>query len=388
MKTPLAWHNLLHNKVRTAAALAGVAFAVVMIFLQLGFLGATEQTAALVYSALDFDVVIRSARAYRLSQSQPFPRSRLDAAASVAGVREVLPLCIGFQRWRIPRGENTGYGRRILVMGARPGDSVFQRPELQAETSLLTQPEFALIDRLSRAEFGPASGRQFGKQDIGSHQQVGGQGVQLVGCYSLGASFDADGSLVLSDEGFFRLFPGWDSRMVSLGLVKLQGPEVDASAVVEKLNQVLPPDVTALGKADIMARERHMWLWDMSVGIIFILGVAVALVVGAAIVYQILSSDVASHLPEYATLKAMGYRDGFLTRVVLTQALVLSLLGFLPALAAATGLYWLARNLAYIPINMTPARIVFVLALSTLMCCLSGLVALRKLRSAQPADLY
>jgi putative ABC transport system permease protein len=387
MKTPLAWNNLIHNRVRTGAAVAGVMFAVVLIFLQLGFLGATEKTASLVYGALDFDLLVRSQRSRRLSEAQPFPRNRLDQVASVGGVREACPFYIGSQRWRIPRGEDAGYGRRILIMGVKPGDRVFLSPDLQAKTALLSEPEFALIDRLSRAEFGPANGKRFSEEDIGTRQEVGYQRVQLVGLYSLGASFEADGSLVLSDEGFRRLYPGWDPGMVSFGLVKL-GPGADAETVARQLNATLLPDVEVLTKADIIARDRQLWLWDMSIGVIFILGVAVALVVGAAIVYQILSSDVASHLPEYATLKAIGYRDGFLSKVVLQQAVVLSLLGFLPGLAGAEGLYWLARTVAYIPIDMTLARVVLVLVLSVVMCSLSGLAALRKLHGAQPADLF
>jgi putative ABC transport system permease protein len=388
MKTPLAWHNLMHNRVRTAAAVAGVMFAVVLIFLQLGFFGATEKTASLVYGALDFDLLIRSQRTRRLAEAQPFPRNRLDQAASVAGVGEIHPFYVSSQRWRIPKGRDAGYGRRILLIGVQPGDPVFLSAELQAKTALLTAPEFALIDRLSRAEFGPANGKHFGDEDIGACHEVGYQRVQLVGCYSLGASFDADGSLVLSDKGFSRLLPGWDAEMVSFGLVKLQSSGVDPDAVARKLKEVLLPDVEVLTKAEIIARDRRMWLWEMSIGIIFALGVGVALVVGAAIVYQILSSDVTSHLPEYATLKAMGYGDGFLGKVVLQQALFLSLFGFLPGLAVAEGLYWLARTAAYIPIDMTFGRIVFVLGLSVVMCSLSGLAALGKLRGAQPADLF
>ena len=144
----------------------------------------------------------------------------------------------------------------------------------------------------------------------------------------------------------------------------------------------------ALTKAEIIARDCKMWLREMPIGIIFVFGLGVALVVGVAIVYQILSSDVSSHLPEYATLKAMGYRDGFLGKVVLQQALFLSLLSFVPALLVAEVLYLIAQTFAYIPIEMNLWRIAGVLLLSVAMCCLSGMAALRKLRGAQPADLF
>ncbi|MBU4399689.1 MAG: FtsX-like permease family protein, partial [Planctomycetes bacterium] len=122
--------------------------------------------------------------------------------------------------------------------------------------------------------------------------------------------------------------------------------------------------------------------------LIFQLGVVVALVVGTAIVYQVLSSDVANHLPEYATLKAIGYGGGYLAGVVLQQAAMLAVLGFLPGLAISAVLYWLTRAMARVPIEMTVGRVFFVFGLSVLMCTISGLGALRKVRSADPADLF
>lgn len=384
MKTPLAWNNLIHGKVRTAAAIAGVTFAVVLIFLQLGFLGATEQTASLVYDTMDFDLLLRSRSSRRLAESQPFPRSRLDLAATVPGVREVHPFYIGFHRWRIP---TTGYGRRILTMGIQVGDPVFANEELQRKTSLLTAPEYVLIDRLSRKDFGPVDGKAFGDADIGTDAEVGYHRVRLVGHYALGASFEADGSLVLSDEGFLRLYRQWPSDALSLGLVKIE-PGQDPEAVAERVRQHLFPDTEVFTKAGIIAKERRMWLWEMSIGMIFFMGVAVALVVGVAIVYQILSSDVTSHLPEYATLKAIGYRDRFLGKVVLQQAILVSLLGFLPGLIIAEGLYRLTNYFTMIPITMTLPRLVAVLGMSVVMCGISGLAALRKLQQADPADLF
>lgn len=323
MKTPLAWNNLIHNKVRTSAAVIGVTFAVALVFLQLGFLGTTTQTASRIYDVLDFDVLIRSQETRRLAETQPFPRSRLDAASSLAGVREVHPLCIGFRRWRVPVGKDAGFGRPLLVIGVKPDDTVFRSAEMQAKTALLTDPEFALIDRRSRSEFGPRNGGSFADADIGSESEVNRRRIRIVGHYALGASFDADGSIIVSDEGFSRISPGWTSEVAGLGLVKLDGPDVDAATIADRLNALLPPDVQAFSRNDVISRERHLWLWDESIGLIFLMGVAVAVVVGTVIVYQILSSDVLSHLPEYATLIAIGYRNRFLSRVVLFQAVIL-----------------------------------------------------------------
>jgi putative ABC transport system permease protein len=84
----------------------------------------------------------------------------------------------------------------------------------------------------------------------------------------------------------------------------------------------------------------------------------------------------------------MGYSDASLSAVVLQQAAILALLGFLPGLVISQGLYALTAWQTRLPIEMTLLRIVGVLGLSLAMCMTSGLVALRKLRQAAPADLF
>lgn len=387
MKTPLAWYNLAHHKVRTVAAVAGVMFAVVLIFLQLGFRGTAERTASLVYEALDFDILIRSRNSGRLSQSRPFPRIRLDQASSTPGVAGTSGLMLTYLRWQSTRGAT----RPILCLGVSPDAPVFSHDELQTRLRLLTAPEFLLIDRASRAEFDPANGREFGDEDIGTEAELDRRRVRIVGHFQLGTTFDADGMVVLSQEGFRRVQPAWPSQHVSLGLVRL-APGADPAAVSRELRQRFAEqhavDVDVFTRDEVIQRERWVWLWQQSIGLIFTMGVAVALVVGSVIVYQVLSSDVTNHLPEYATLKAMGYSDRFLSRVVLAQAIILALLGFAPGLALSQALYALTAWKTRLPLDMTAARIVGVLGLSLVMCIVSGLLALRKLRGADPADLY
>ena len=113
-----------------------------------------------------------------------------------------------------------------------------------------------------------------------------------------------------------------------------------------------------------------------------------SLLVGAAIVYMVLATDVTNRLPEYATLMAMGYSRKYLASIVMTQAITLCLCGFVVAWGAAIVLYLLTSYASGIPIAMNNQRVVNVLALGLLMSCLSGLLALRKLWKAEPASLF
>jgi putative ABC transport system permease protein len=388
MKTPLAWLNLTHNKLRTGVALAGVAFAVILMFMQLGFLGSAWHTASLIYDQLDFDILVRAKQSRRLATAAPFPETRLYEVGSTPGVQSVSGLCMGFNRF-VRHRPDARFNRRIFTLGAKPGDAVFRNAEMQEKLSLLSAPEFALIDRASRGDYGPADENRFGDADLGTELELGNQRFQLVGHFLLGNSFEADGTLLVSRDGFLRGFPGWPADYVTLGLLKLE-PGADPYATIELMyaRGVVAPDVSVHTKADLIAAERRLWLFEQSIGIIFCMGVVVAVVVGAMIVYQVLATDIAKHLPEYATLRAMGYGDGHLRNVVLQQALLLALLGFVPGWAVAWLLYLITAVQTRLPIYMTWTWMGLVLLLTVAMCTISGLAALRKLRAADPADLY
>jgi putative ABC transport system permease protein len=384
MRTPLAWLNLAHNKTRTVLAVAGVVFAVVLIFLQLGFLGSAAKSASVLYDALDFAILIRSRRYMHTIDPRSFPAARLYQAASVPGVRNVRPFYIAMDPWRNPRD---GTLRLMMLMGVNPDDPPFLIADLQEKCRLLSVPQFAVIDRKSRREFGPRDGRRFGDADVGVQTEVSHRRVQIVGHFCLGTGFAADGAILLSEEGFARACDYHSPNNVNFGLVTLHhGAAVEE--VVARLKDTLPEDVEVLTRAEAINCEVNRWVNETSLGVIFQLGVAVALVVGGAIVYQVLSSDVANHLPEYATLKAIGYSGGYLAGVVLQQAVFLALLGFLPGLLLAEALYALTSYAANVPVEMTFLRVWFVLGLSVAMCTVSGLGALRKIRTADPADLY
>ena len=328
MKTPLAWSNLLHQKTRSAVAVAGVTFAVVLVLMQLGFLAAVRQTATRIYGRMAFDLLLVAPDYVHLSKAGTIPRARLAQAESLPEVEGAEGLDVGFNLWR--SSGDSHQRRGILVMALDPTSHVIDLPELEAQQRLLEKPGTVLSDRMSRAEFGP--------MQEGVSAEVGRKNIRVGGQFTLGTGFSADGAIVTSDETFHRLFPNRRPSDISLGLIRLK-PGVDPDAAAEKLRKILPHDVRVYTRAEIEAHERRHWMTKTSVGIIFGFGVLVALLVGTAIVYQVLSSDIASHLGEYATLKAMGYTRRYLSWLVLKQALILGVAGFVPGMILAVALY-------------------------------------------------
>jgi len=416
MKTPLAWKNLTHNRVRTAIGVAGVGFAVILIFMQMGFKGAIRKTATQIYDALDFDLMLRSPAYLHLTEPRSFPRARAHQAASLPEVTQARPFYLGLSEWQAPvlQGQaleeaseaaqtRSGQWRSIITMGTDPSDPVFVKEEIRQAVSKLSDARFALIDTKSKAEYGPANGETFSLQDIDVKTSLGPSRVRIVGLFQLGTGMASNGACLTNPAGYVRACPWQSIDEINFGLLKLRDPQ-NTVAVRRQLKQMfgIPQsmgpetpaaestnaDVEILTRGEVNQVEEDRWVDDTPLGQIFTLGVWVAMFVGVAIVYQVLSTDIANMMGEYATLKAMGYSNRYLTSVVLQQSILLAIVGYLPSLVISYGLYLFVEHKSGMPMFMTKEIMLWVLLLAISICVISGMAALRKLYQADPADLF
>jgi putative ABC transport system permease protein len=217
--------------------------------------------------------------------------------------------------------------------------------------------------------------------------EVNARRIKVVGTTTIGANFNVEGNLVTSDSNFIRLFPERSLSAIDVGVVRLR-PDSDLRQVKAELQRTYGSDLLVLTVDEFADREKDFLLRTRPVGFIFTVGTVVGLFVGFAIVYQVLFSDVNNHLPQYATLKAIGYTDSYVRMIVLHEALILSLLGYFPGAMLAAGLYVLIVNSIGLPMYMTLGRAILIFALTVLMCGFSGLAAMRKLKQADPADVF
>jgi putative ABC transport system permease protein len=384
MATPLAWHNLLHNRVRSGVAIAGVTFAIVLMFMQLGFLEAVKISATLIYDVLDFDICLRSRDYNRFTDARTFPMQRLNQAESVAGVASAAPLMVGIFSWRNPYN---GEQRAVLAIGA-PTDSPVYRDETQALIEQrLSRPETLLVDTRTRREFGPKNGLRFGPADEGVEVEINSHALTIAGDFTRGAGLSAGGAVLLSRHEFLRCAPYLTADDVNLGLLRVD-PGQNVAALVQELADALPDDVETVSRQGALDWEVHHWVWETNFGLIFQSGVLVAVIVGTAIVYQVLASDVARLMPEYATLKAMGYGNWYLVGVMVQQALLLAIVSYILGVVVAQMLYVVTAAGAQIPVRMTMENLLLVFSLSVTMGVISGLAAVRKAFRADPAELF
>ena len=381
-RIPLSWLLLSRQPVRLLVALAGISFAGILMFMQLGFRDGLFDASVTVHRLFDADIVLISPRSTSSVSMAGFPRRRLVQAMALPEVEGITPVHWNLLLWRNPKTRGT---RSILALGFEPGDPLFVDPTLAPKAQVLTQKGRVLFDEKSRPEFGPVA--EWFRQGRTVESEISGQRVRVAGLIELGTSFGADGNLLTSSETFLDLLPNTPPGSIEVGLVRLQ-PGSDADAVVKRLNALLPEDVTVLTKQGFIDFEQNYWRTSTSIGFIFTLGAAMGFVVGCVIVYQVLYSDVSDHLPEYATLMAMGYQLRTLLGVVVREGLLLALFGYLPAYAAGQGLYLLVRNATALPVAMDFSRAMTVFTMILVMCMASAGLAMRRLVDADPAEIF
>ena len=381
-RTPLGWLQLNHDKGRLLVALAGIAFADVLMFMQLGFQNALYDSNTRADRAMLADIVLLSPKALNLQNLSTFSRRRLLQAMDLPGVQAANALYINSITWKNPQ---TRLSATVQVMGFDPDQPAFSLPEVNQQINKLKAPDVVLFDRGARGEYASAIAQVDQGKTVTT--EVDRRTLTIGGIYRLGASFGADATLMASDQTFLRLFPRRDAASVSLGLIRLK-PGYDPQQVAAALKAHLPEDVHVLTAPEFVQFEENYWKTASPVGFIFGLGTAMAFVVGVVIVYQVLSTDVNAHLKEYATFKAMGYHNAYLLSVVFEEAIILAFLGFIPGAILPIGLYALAAKATALPLYMTVFRALLVLTLTVVMCMLSGAIATRKLQAADPADMF
>ncbi len=386
-RVPLAWLNLTHDRKKFVTSLGGVAFAVMLMFLFSGFMNALYDSQVQLLGKFNGEIIMVNRLKTNMFVPSAFARRRLYQARAFEGVADAYPMYISDVNWKNPL---TKKAFLVRTLAFNPGDPVLNIPAVTAQLNALQKQNTALIDSKARAEIGPT--------EAGIVSELAERTLQIVGTFEMGTDFaSGNGNLIMSDVNFLRYFanrgPEEDERSFAtadVGVIKLV-PGANVDKVVKALSQALPDDVLVMAKDGpngFVNRERTYWQESTTIGFIFTLLTTMSFFVGIILVYQILYTDVADHWAEYATLKAMGYTNSYLLAVVIQEALFLSVLGFIPGFAISYLLYTGAAGVTGLLFQMLPAR-VFNLFLATLvMCIISGAIAVRKVQSTDPAEVF
>jgi putative ABC transport system permease protein len=326
--------------------------------------------------------VLINPRSRALINMNNFSRRRLYQALSFEGVESINAMYVGLGTWKSSESQRD---RAILVIGIDPSKITFHIPEINQYLNHLKLDDMAILDRISRPEFQPFI------QEVAQGKiitpEINDRQMKVMGLFTVGSSFGSDALLITSDVNFLRLFKTREPGEINVGLIEIQ-PSAKAETVAQELQANLTRDVQVMTHDAFIEFEKNYWKKNTAIGFIFTLGTIMGFIVGSVIVYQVLYTNVSDHLAEYATLKAMGYRDSYLLKMVFQEALILAGLGYIPGFLITLGLYQLTQNATSLPIKMTLERSTWVLLMTIVMCFASGAIAVRKLQAADPADIF
>ena len=377
----LAWRQLIHDKPKLIAAISGVLFACVLVFMQLGFKDSLYASAASMPLKLDGDLFLVHQQSEAMWRPAQFKRSELLRALGHPAVAEVIPLYLSLATFK---AVDTQVKRTLMVYGFDPDTELLDVAAIKERKHALRLKDTVMFDEYSRPEFGPvgemlATGRN--KTEVNDYK------VTILGVFQLGISFAADGNIVTSELNFLRIFPNRSIHDIDVGIVRLH-PDTSVAQTKIELREQLNDFVKIYSYEEILEHERLYWESAAPIGFIFNFGTIMGLIVGMVIVYQILFTEITNYRFEFATLKAMGYQHHYFIRMVFASAFILAALGFFPGLLLSNSLYHLAESQMFIPMPMTPGKIFTVFVFILFMCAIAGFLAIHRLKSANPADMF
>ncbi len=380
-RLPIGWLQLTHSRTRLLAALAGVSFANVLVLVQLGILNALNATIVEAYSFLDADIMISSADANTMTDGGNVARQWLFLALTDAAVIDGAALFVDTVVWNRHDGDAS-----LQTFGIDPARMTYLREDLRSATELLHVHDAAALDRATRGLAGDTADAI----DAGNPLliELAGRTITMLATFEGGVSFSADGYMLVSDQTFMRVFPNRVSGAPDHILLRTV-PGSDIDATVARLSELLPAELVQVRSvAAAAAADQNYQSTQRPTGIIFGFGVVIGILVGLVIVYQVLSTDVADHLREYATFKAIGYPASFFRGIILEEAVILGALGFVPGIAISLALYLALSSATGLPLSLAFATAFAVLIGTIAACAASGLLAARRLAQADPADLF
>lgn len=379
---PLAWSQLWFEKRRFAAAIAGIVIVTMSTLFQTGVYTAFFGSAVGLIQQFNADLVMVSADYRSVTVQNWFPEERLFQAVghpAVAGVSRLLVTSSQFRNPDLLTLHDT------LLLGIDPAEDALRFKDFDQQRALLKSGETILYDRASKRVYGKIPERL--AENGPFYAELLQQRVRIAGTYELGPSFALPGSFMTSQSTFYRLQPNYTRGRLTYGLIRLK-PGLPPAEVARQLQSRLPSDVRVLPIAEMMKYEKQYWNDFTPIGFIIPMSLIVSLIVGGVVIYQILYTNVNDQLKQYATLKAIGYTDGILAGVVMQQALMLSFIGFVPGMGLSLLLFKVSRAATGLPFQLTAGQLLLAFVATTVMCAIAGMLALGKLRQADPAEVF
>jgi putative ABC transport system permease protein len=370
----LALRNLLHDRVRLAVTLVGILFSIVLVAVQLGlYLGSSRMiTANIARSNADLIVTTFGAKSFEDGGILLGDRERHQALAT-PGVASVVPIVVAFAEWRKPEGGSS----RVVLIGADADDQGLVPWSLTKGTiEDIKSPDAIAVDQSYLGELGI--------NGVGDTAQVANGRVKIKALTEGIRSF-TQSPYAYTTLNRARQLLGVDDDKSTFLLVKL-APGANVAEVQKDLGKRLD-SADVLTKDEFESRSLKQWLFRTGAGLALIGGAILGSLVGTVIVAQTLYSSTKDHIHEFATLRALGSSRGYIYKVILAQAALSAIMGYILGMIIALLILYLSRN-SSLPLVMTPGLAFWLFALTLFMCAISALSAIVKVTKIDPATVF
>ena len=373
MVLTLAMRNLFYDKVSLAVTIVGILFSVVLVSVQLGIYAGTSRIITAVVKHAEGDIWIAAFGTKSIEESGVLSGNERHTALATPGVEKVVPIVAAFNNWRKPDGAT----QLCVVIGSDAADGGLKPWNIVAgDLEALKLPNAVAIDD-TYFEY-------LGVDGVGATAEISNQRVRVTALTHGIRSFTTT-PYVFTTLNRARQLQGMQPGTASFYLVNVS-PGADVEAVRAELKRRLP-DLDILTKAEMHQRSISHWLFGTGAGIALIVGAVLGTLVGTVIVAQTLYASTKDHINEFATLRALGSSSNYIHRVILTQAGLSAVIGYVLGMSIALFIVYISLN-SRLPIIMTPQLALGLLALTVSMCAISAVSAIIKVTRIDPAMVF
>lgn len=370
----LALRNLIHDRMRFAVTLVGIVFSIVLVAVQLGLYIGSERIILSMLDHAEGDLWIVATGSQSFDDASILPGREKYAALSLDGVETVKELVVTFAQWTRP---NDGGKTAVVLVGIDPAGTALRPWNIvSGDEAALSLKDAVVVDR-SYLE-------TLGLNKVGDTGQIEGKKARVIALTDRIRSFTTL-PYVFTTKNQARSFTGIPEDRATFVLIKLSpgaNPELVRSTLSSKLEHV-----EVITHEEFRNRSLDHWLFATGAGAALIAGAILGVIVGMVIVAQTLYSSANDHINEFATLRAMGSSAGYIHKVIIWQALLSAVIGFVVAIVIDLIIVTLSDGTALVVV-MTPKLALSLLVLTVVMCIVSALSAIIKVTRIDPAMVF
>ena len=370
----LALKTLVHDKLRFFITVSGVAFAVTLVFVQVGLFMGLMDNATVTIRKIDADFWVTSRNTPNIDFAHAFPESYVQRVRAVPGVADADNLIVWFMNMNLPSGAQEG-----VEVYALEDFSKWNIPWKVSEGNLddLRRGNFVFLD--------DSGVRRFGPFQVGEHREILGRKLRIIGRTQEAESFTTTPMVFMDYELAQALNPDELQNRTTYMIVRL-APGADAAAVKSELARLLPYN-DVYTRDEWAAQSKRYWVESTGLGLNMYLTVFLGCLVGVVVVAQTLYASTMEHIREFGTVKAIGGSNADIYSILIKQASIAAVVGFILGTAMA-----FAMRPAIASINLkliiTPQLALAVFVGSIAMCLASALVSFRKVASIDLALVF